>query len=145
MSVALECYIGGGPEPAWLPPLVVELIHHDQIEQHGGRPGLRDRGLLEAALARPRSVWAYGDDPDLADLAAAHADAILRDPPFVDGNKRTPLMAVYTLLALNERELDAPEPETVAVMRALSAGDLAEEAFAAWLREHTTPAAESSP
>lgn len=130
---------GSGPEPAWLPPLVLELIHHDQIERHGGRPGLRDRGLLEAVLARPRNVWAYGEEPDLPELAAALAGALLRDHPFVDGNKRTALMAAYTFLAINGHELDAPEAEAVAVFRALAAKDLPEEAFAQWLRDHVRP------
>lgn len=133
----------GGSEPTWLSPLVVELIHNDQVERHGGHPGLRDRGLLESALARPRHVLAYGDDPDLADLAAAHASALVRDHPFVDGNKRTALMAAYTFLRTNGYDLDAPEPEAVAVVVDLSAGELSEEAFAAWLREHMTPVRES--
>lgn len=129
----------GGSEPTWLSPLVVELIHRDQIAQHGGRTGLRDRGLMEAAVARPRNVWAYGEDPDLADLAAAYAHALVRDHPFTDGNKRTALMATYTFLRVNGQDLDAPEPETVAVVRALSAGDLSEEEFAGWLRNHVKP------
>lgn len=131
-----------GSEPTWLSPVLVELIHHDQIERHGGRPGLRNRGVLEPALARPQNVGAYGEDPDLAELAAAYADALVRDHPFVDGNKRTALMAAYTFLGLNGYDLDAPEPETVAVVRALSAGDLSEDAFAAWLREHVAPLGE---
>ena len=130
---------GGGPEPRWLPPLVLELIHQDQIEQHGGRPGLRERGLLEAVLARPRNLHAYGEEPDLADLAAALAGAVVRDHPFVDGNKRTALMAAYTFLALNGRNLEASEPEAVAVIRALAAGDMSEDDFASWLRDHARP------
>lgn len=131
---------GGGPGPASLPPLVLEIIHRDQIEQHGGRPGVRDRGLLEAVLARPRNVRAYGQEPDLSELAAALTGALVRDHPFVDGNKRTALMAAYTFLAINGHELDAPEPEAAAIIRARAAGDLSDEKFAAWLRDHAHPA-----
>ena len=130
---------GETPGPAWLPVLAIERIHRDQILQHGGKSGIRDDGLLESAVARPRSRWEYGDDPDLADLAASYAHAIVQNHPFVDGNKRTALMAAYTFLAINGRDLEAPEPETVAVMMALSGGDLSEGEFAEWIRRHTEP------
>lgn len=127
----------GGSEPAWLSSLVIRLIHQDQIDQHGGRSGVRDESLLESAAARPRNVWAYGDAPDLADLAAAYAQALARDHPFVDGNKRVAFMAAYTFLAVNGRDLAAPEAEAAAMVRALSAGELSEEGFATWIRRHT--------
>jgi death-on-curing protein len=130
---------GGASGPAWLPLLAVHRIHRDQILQHGGRSGIRDEGLLESALARPRNRWEYGDDPDLADLAASYACGIVQDHPFVDGNKRTALMAAYSFLAINGRDLDAPEAETVAVMMALSAGELTEDRFAEWIRRYTRP------
>lgn len=130
---------GGTSGPAWLPLLAVERIHRDQILQHGGESGIRDDGLLESALTRPRNRWEYEDDPDLADLAASYAYGIVRNHPFVDGNKRTALMTAYTFLAINGRDLDAPEPETVAVMMALSGGELSEGEFAEWIRRYTRP------
>ena len=126
----------GGDEPAWLPPLAVEAIHRELIREHGGSFGLRDEGRLEAALARPRNRWAYGADPDLAELAAVYADGLVRNPPFVDGNKRIALMVAYVFLDLNGRELDAPEPESVAMMVALSTGEASRAEFTAWLRQH---------
>ena len=130
----------GGSEPAWLSRLAVQSIHRDQIREHGGRSGVRDEHLLESALARARNRWAYGENPDLADLAAAYAHGLIRDHPFMDGNKRTALMAAYTFLGINDYDLDAPEPEAVAMVVALSAGDLTEEAFGDWIRRHMRPA-----
>jgi len=77
-----------------------------------------------------------GEDPGLAELAAVYADGLVRNHPFVDGKKRIGLMAVYVFLELNGRELDAPEPEAVAMMVALSRGEASEEKFAAWVRQH---------
>ena len=127
---------GGGGEPAWLPRLAVEIIHREQIRQHGGQLGVRDEGLLDSALARPRNRWAYGEDPDLADLAAAYAHGLAGNHPFVDGNKRVAFLAAYTFLGLNDHDLEAPEPETVAVVGGLAAGELSEEEFAAWVRRY---------
>lgn len=126
----------GGDEPAWLCRLAVETIHRDLIRQPGGSFGLRDEGRLEAALARPRNRWTYGEDPDRADLAAACAHGVARSPPFVDGNERVALMAAYVFLAMNDRDLDAPEPEAVAMVVALAKGDASEEEFADWVRQH---------
>lgn len=126
----------GGDDPVWLSRLAVEAIHRELIREHGGRFGLREEGRLEAALARPRNRWTYGEDPDLAELAASYAHGIARNHPFVDGNKRLGLMAAYVFLATNGRELDAPEPEAVAMMVALSTGEASEETFAAWVRRH---------
>ena len=124
-----------GEEPAWLPRLAVETIHRELVREHGGSFGLREEGRLEAALSRPRNRWAYGEDPDLAELAAVYADGLASNHPFVDGNKRIALMAAYVFLDLNGRELDAPEPEAVAMMVALSTGEASDGEFAAWLRQ----------
>lgn len=130
----------GRDEPAWLSRLTVDVIHRDQVDEHGGHHGVRDEGLLESALARPRNRWADDEDVDLADLAAAYAHGIARNHPFLDGNKRTAFMAAYTFLDVNGLEPDAPEAEAVAAMRALSTGELGEDEFAEWIRRHTRPA-----
>lgn len=126
----------GGDEPAWLSRLAVATIHRDVIREHGGSFGLREESRLEAAVARPRNRWAYGEDPDLAELAAAYAHGLARPPPFVDGNKRVALMAAYVFVAINGRELDAPEPEAAAMVVAPATGDASEEEFAVWVRQH---------
>jgi len=98
-----------------------------------------DEGLLDSALARPRNRWAYGADPDLADLAAAYAHGLAGNHPIVDGNKRVAFLAAYTFLGLNDHDLEAPEPAAVAAVVALAAGELSEEGFAAWVRRHMGP------
>ena len=127
-----------GPEPVWLLRAVVEAIHDEQLAEHGGGEGLRDAGLLESALGRPRNLAAYGA-PDMAALAAAYGYGIARNHPFVDGNKRTAYVAVETFLLLNGLDLTAGDAECVVVILDLSAGELPEEGFTAWLRDNTRP------
>ena len=110
-------------------------MHNRQLAEHGGSEGIRDSGLLESALQRPRNKYAYGE-PDLSDLAAAYAYGIARNHPFVDGNKRTALVASLTFLELNGSKMISTQAENVAVFFALAAGELDEDALAAWLREH---------
>ena len=120
-------------DPRWLRLEVVLAVHEQQIAEHGGAPGLRDRGMLESALARPQQKAAYGE-PDLADLAAAYAFGIARNHPFVDGNKRVAFVALELFLRINGFELVADDRACLAVMLDLAAGELEEEALAAWVR-----------
>jgi death on curing protein len=122
----------------WIDHSVVVAIHEAQIAEHGGSAGVRDAGLLESALARPRNLLAYGT-PDYADLAAAYGFGIARNPPFIDGNKRTAFVAVELFLSINGRQLDAEDVECVMTMLAVAAGEIEEDAFAAWIRAHTEP------
>lgn len=122
-------------EPIWLTRGQVEAIHLSQVREHGGSHGLRDAGLLESAMARPRNAWHYDPDADLPALAGALAFALIRNHPFVDGNKRVGLMSAYTFLLVNGLELDAPEPEAAVVIRDVAAGELGERELAAWLRQ----------
>ena len=107
--------------------------HAEQIAEHGGGEGVRDAGLLESAMARPQNLAAYGT-PDAAELAAAYAYGIARNHPFVDGNKRTAAVVSETFLMLNGHVLTASDAELVVAFLALAAGDLSEEATAAWFR-----------
>jgi death-on-curing protein len=123
-------------EPVWVARELVLVLHERLLAEHGGAPGVRDEGLLDSALARPRQIRAYGD-PDLCALAAAYAYGLVRNHPFVDGNKRVAFMVAYVFLARNNRRLVAPEADATAMMVALAAGQTDETAFAAWLRDHT--------
>jgi death-on-curing protein len=125
--------------PVWLRLDVVLAIHDAQLAEHGGSSGLRDRGLLESALARPQHLAAYGE-PDIAALAAAYAFGIARNHPFVDGNKRTALVAMETFLALNGHDLAVDDAACVVTMLRLAAGELEEQALADWIRQSLTPA-----
>ena len=122
-------------EPEWLDIDIVLDFHAEQLALFGGADGIRDRGLLESALARPQNQFAYGES-DAAALAAAYAFGIARNHPFVDGNKRTAFVACELFLAANGFDLTAPDEECLAMMLSLASGEIDEAEFAAWLREN---------
>jgi len=125
------------PEPTWLSRAAVEAAQADQIRTHGGQPGIRDAGLLDSALARPRHRWSFEHpDPgcDLADLAASLGLGIIKNHPFLDGNKRAGLVAMNMFLILNGQEIDAPEPAVVDVIVRVADGSLDEAGLGEWIR-----------
>jgi death on curing protein len=117
----------------WVTVDVAAASHAEQLAEHGGGEGIRDPGLLESAMARPRNLAAYGE-PDVADLAAAYAYGIARNHPFVDGNKRTAAVVSETFLNLNGCRLGASDAEMVVAFLALAAGEFGEEEMADWFR-----------
>lgn len=125
-------------EPIWITRDAVLAIQLRLLAQFGGLPGVRDDGLLESALNRPRQLLAYGE-PDLFDLAAAYALGIVKNHPFLDGNKRAGFMAAYTFLGVNGVNLEIPEPEVVLQTLGLAAGAVSEQAYAKWLRASCAP------
>jgi len=122
----------------WLDRQVMLAVHEEQLAEHGGAGGIRDMGMFESALSRPQNLAAYGS-PDVAALAAAYGFGLARNHPFVDGNKRTAFVSVELFLWLNGQQLLASDADCVLTMLALAAGDLSEDAFAQWLREHLQP------
>ena len=122
-------------EPIWLSVDLVLAIHDEQLREFGGPSGLRDRGLLESALARPLNKYAYGND-DLAALAAAYGFGLARNHAFVDGNKRIALLSIVTFLGLNEIEFVVPEAEAVVVTVEVAAGEIDENGLTRWIRDH---------
>lgn len=122
-------------EPNWLSEEIVMAIHDEQLVIHGGGAGLRDQGMLLSALERPLNKWSY-EDADLAALAAAYAFGLAKNHPFVDGNKRTALLALYTFLYVNEVDFIVSEPEAAAAILALAAGEVDEEGLTRWLRDN---------
>lgn len=123
----------------WVDRRVVLALHAEQLRAWGGGQGLRDEGLLDSALARPRNLAAYGE-PDLADLAASYAYGMAKNHPFVDGNKRTALVVCETFLIDNGQSLDANDPELAVLFEELAAGGVSEDELAQWLREHVRQA-----
>lgn len=107
--------------------------HAEQLAEHGGGEGVRDAGMLDSAMARPRNLAEYGE-PDVAALAASYAFDIARNHLFVDGNKRTAAVVSETFLMLNGYSLDATDADVVVAFVALAAGDLSEEELADWFR-----------
>ena len=119
----------------WISRALALAIHDRQLAEHGGATGIRDEGLLESALARPRQLHTYGQPtPDLADLAGATAFGLARNHPFEDGNKRMAAVACEVFIVLNGATLSAEDHELYLQYLGLSEGSLGEVEFAAWLR-----------
>ncbi|EIC31406.1 MULTISPECIES: type II toxin-antitoxin system death-on-curing family toxin [Methylomicrobium] len=122
----------------WVEESVVLALHEEHLAEHGGAVGIRERGLLESALFRPRNSASY-DDPDLSAPAAAYGFDLTRNHPFIDGNKRTAFTVTELFLALNGQKLMADDPSCVVAMLRLAEGRLSETAFADWIRANTKP------
>ena len=129
-------------EPRWVPRLVIEAVHLDQLREHGGLLGVRDENALESALARARQRWVYEPESDLPRLAADYVFGICTNHPFRDGNKRISFLAAAIFMSLNGFDLVADDSEVVEMMLALASGKLDEEAIANWLRSRALPRAD---
>jgi len=123
-------------EPVWLDAGDTLAIHEILLVRHGGASGLRDEGLLESALERPRQQFAYAS-PDIVEMAAAYTAGMVQNHPFVDGNKRTGFVVGILFLEMNGFEFTASEPEAAQAVLELAAGSIDETGFALFLRDHT--------
>ncbi len=121
-------------EPVWIDERDALTLHDRLLALDGGAAGLRDKGLLESALARPQRIHAYADSPDLIDMAAAYMAGIVRNHRFVDGNKRTGFLIGVLFLEINGLNFTAREEDATQAVLGLAAGTLDEPSFAAWLR-----------
>ncbi|ABC44075.1 death-on-curing protein [Salinibacter ruber] len=119
-------------------PEKVAAIHDDPLKQHGGLPGARDEGAVESALARPKHLQTYGDDPSVHRLAAACGVGLARNHSYRGGNKRTAFMAMYVFLRLNGPRIDVEEMAVVDLMRSVAQSDGGEEKLVVWLEMHAT-------
>jgi death-on-curing protein len=127
------------PRPRWLSLDIVNAIHDESLAHFGGAAGIRDAGLLESALARPQNLLAYGDAPTIFDLAAAYGSGIIRNHPFVDGNKRTGLLAINAFLALNGYRFDPEQTDEVRTILGVAGGTVGEDRLAAWIAAKSQP------
>jgi death-on-curing protein len=118
----------------WLAKDMVEAFHRESLVRFGGADGLRDQGLLESALARPENIHAYEPEADIFSLAATYCAGIVRNHPFVDGNKRTGILSAVAFLALNGIEVEFEETSIVMMVIGLAAGEMDEATVANWLR-----------
>ena len=123
-------------EPYWLGREECLALHEMMVAQYGGTTGLRDEGLLESALGKPQNLFAYGD-PTMADLAASYASGIIKNHPFLDGNKRTGFMMGAGFLERNGYEFLGDEADAAIRTLALAAGEMTEKAYAAWLETNS--------
>jgi death-on-curing protein len=125
-----------GKRPVWIDERDVLAVHDRLLALHGSAPGIRDHGLLESALARPRQHYSYAEGVDIIDMAALYTIAIVRNHPFVDGNKRAGFLAGILFLELNGFDFAAGEQAVVESVFALAAGDLDEAGYTTWLRSN---------
>jgi death-on-curing protein len=122
-------------QPDWVLHETVLVLHDQLLGAFGGSSGVRDEGLLESALARPRNLFVYGK-PTIFALAASYAFGLLKNHPFIDGNKRTGFMVAVLFLELNGYRFEATEADATVRTLALAAGAMTEEAFAAWIEKN---------
>lgn len=124
-------------EPLWIEGRDALALHDRLLALHGGAAGLRDQGLLESALARPRQHHAYAGTSDIVEWAALYTAGIVRNHPFVDGNKRAGFVTGILFLELNGFDFKASEPDATQAVMALASGTLDEASYAAWLRANS--------
>lgn len=124
-------------EPLWLSKEFVLALHERLIAEFGGLDGVRDEGLLESALGKPLNLFAYGEGPSIVKLAASYAFGIVRNHPFLDGNKRTGFAAAAVFIETNGFRLTATEADATLATLALAEGKLSEPDYEFWLNEHS--------
>jgi len=124
-------------EPIWLRKDAVLAVHDRLLAEHGGRSGIRDQGLLDSALSRAQSLFAYGKQT-IFQLGSAYACGIIKNHPFIDGNKRTGFMAAYLFLARNGYELTAAEGDVVLKTLSVAEGKMTDEEYGDWLKSNSS-------
>lgn len=126
-------------EPVWIDERDALALHDRLLALYGGAAGVRDDGLLKSALARPQQHFAYAEQADIIDMATAYTAGIVRNHPFVDGNKRTGFIVGILFLELNGYRFTASEVNATQAVLALAAGTLDEVGYGAFLRANATP------
>jgi death on curing protein len=125
-------------QPVWIDERDALTLHDRLLALHGGAEGLRDRSLLESALARPQQHFAYAEAPDICEMAALYTSGIVRNHPFIDGNKRTGFVVGILFLELNGVRFAASEQEAAQAVMGLASGDLDEKGYTAFLRANAS-------
>jgi len=121
----------------WLSKKVVLAIHNEQLKEHGGLIGIRDEGLLDSALSRPKNRLIYEETKNIIELASSYGFAIVRNHPFIDGNKRTAFVSAATFLSLNGYQLQAPQKSVVNVFSKLAAREIDEDDLTRWFKKYS--------
>jgi death-on-curing protein len=123
-------------EPVWVLREVVLMAHEQSLVQFGGSAGVRDEGLMDSALGKPQNLFAYSK-PSLFVLAASYAFGLVKNHPFIDGNKRTGFVVAVTFLECNGWQLEASEVDAAVCTLALAVGEMSESAYAEWLKANS--------
>lgn len=126
-------------EPVWIDLRDALAIHQRLLALHSGATGVRDEGMLQSALARPRQLLAYGENPDIHQLSVSYMAGIVRNHPFIDGNKRVGFVVGVLFLEMNGYRFTASEEEATQAVMSLAAGTLTEATLLKWLRENSEP------
>ena len=126
-----------GAEPVWIEDFEVRVLHERLVAIHGGLAGVRDEGLLTSAIARPRQIVSYEPNADLIDLASAYTVGIVKNHPFIDGDKRVGFVVGVLFLELNGYRFNASEADAADAVLAVAAGILDEADFTRFLRENS--------
>lgn len=124
-------------EPRWISKKALLLLHEESLAEFGGARSLRDEGLLESALARPRNTHAYNSAATLAELAASYGYGVAKNHAFVDGNKRAAFLCIGLFLAVNGYRLTAPQVDAIETMLSVAAGTMTEDALALWIAQNS--------
>lgn len=119
----------------WLTRDMVEAFHRESIARFGGADGIRDEGLLLSVLARPENILIYETDANIFRLAAAYCHGVVKNHPFLDGNKRTGTLCAVVFLGINRVEVEFDEPQIVTMILGLAASEVSENQLAQWLRK----------
>ena len=130
-------------DPIWVDETDAFEIHEYILSLDGGASGIRDENLLHSALARPRQHFAYATSPEIINLAAALTTGIVKNHPFLDGNKRTGFLLGILFLELNGIQFTATEDAATQAVLDLAAGNIDEASYASFLRASTTPSTPS--
>lgn len=128
---------GTPAEPRWITTRMAKAIHDRMLAEFGGLSGVRDEGLLESALARPQNLLQYGEEASLFQLAASYCYGIVRNHPFIDGNKRTGFVVARVFLKLKGIEFTPAQGEPTRMIRALAAGEIGEAELARWFEDYS--------
>jgi death on curing protein len=126
-------------EPVWVLREVVLMLHEQSLAEFGGAAGVRDEGLLDSALGKPQNLFAYGK-PTIFTLAGSYAFGLVKNHPFIDGNKRAGFLVAVLFLELNGYQFQATEVDAALRTLALAAGEMTEAAYAEWLKANSTRA-----
>ena len=125
--------------PRCITRAAVLLLHEESIATFGGARGIRDEGLLDSALARPRNAYGYRPEKSIAELAASYAFGLAKNHAFVDGNKRAAFLSIGVFLAINGFALNAEQSDAIRTMLAVANGDLGENELASWIQNNLMP------
>jgi death-on-curing protein len=124
--------------PKWISKKALLLLHEESLAEFGGARGMRDEGLLDSALARPKKTFAYNNKKQIAELAASYGFGIARKVALVVGNKRAAFMSIGLFLSINGQRLVADQADAIGIMLGVAGGDVTEKALAAWIAANMT-------